>query len=340
VTRSTPRAATFVAPRAVELRELPQVALAPGMVRVATELSAISGGSELLFYRGQLEPDIAVDATLPWAGTLSYPLAYGYACAGHIRELGDELSADWLGARVFAFAPHQEEVCARADSLVRLPDSLPLSRAVFLPNMETAVSLAMDGAPLFGESVAVLGQGVVGQLLAALLARSGAERVVLIDRLPDRLERSRALCGSETDRCEWVDSVGPALHDRFDLVYELTGNPAALDDALSLARYEGRIVIGSWYGTKQSPLALGTRAHRNRNQLLFSQVSRIDSRHAARFDKARRLDVALRWLARVPLEALISHRVPFEQIAHAYRLLDQQTEPSLQVLITYVPASG
>lgn len=330
----------FVAPRAVELRELPKVALEPGMVRVRSELSAISAGSELLFYRGQLEPDIAVDATLPWAGTLSYPFAYGYACAGRISELGRELGADWLDARVFAFAPHQEEICVRADSLVRLPDALPLSSAVFLPNMETALSLAMDGAPLFGESVAVLGQGVVGQLLAALLVRSGAERVVLIDRLADRLERSRALCGPAGERCEWADAVGPTLHDRFDLVYELTGDPAALDDALLLARYEGRIVIGSWYGTKQGPLALGTRAHRNRNQLLFSQVSRIDSRHAARFDKARRLAIALRWLERVPLEALISHRVPFEQIGRAYRLLDQQTEPSLQVLITYEPASG
>jgi 2-desacetyl-2-hydroxyethyl bacteriochlorophyllide A dehydrogenase len=329
----TARVLYFTGPRAVELRELPRAALPAGAVRVRTRLSAISAGTELLFYRGELERGVPIDVTLPWAGTLDYPLRYGYAAVGGIDEVGPGVEPALAGRRVFGFQPHGEEFVERLDRLVLLPDSIDDLSAAFLPNLETALSLAMDGAPGFGEEVAVLGQGVVGQLLAALLVRSGAERVVLFDRRPERLEHSRALCGP--GRAEWREELLAADHERFDLVFELTGDPRALDAAQALARYEGRIVIGSWYGGKRAPIALGTRAHRNRNTFLFSQVSRIDSRHAARFDSARRLGVALGWLSRLPLAGLVTHRFAFDAVADAYRLLDGQREPVMQVLIDY-----
>jgi 2-desacetyl-2-hydroxyethyl bacteriochlorophyllide A dehydrogenase len=329
----TARASYFTAPRTLELRELPHEALLPDSVRVQTTLSAISAGTELLFYRGQLEAGVPVDATLPWAGTLAYPLRYGYAAVGRICEVGSALDTGLQGQRVFGFHPHQEQFVDRLDRLVHLPDALPDACAVFLPNLETALSLAMDGAPTFGERVAVVGQGVVGQLLAALLVRSGAEHVALFDARADRLEHSRALCGPA--RAEWAAAPEPKHHEQFDLVYELSGDPSALDAVQLLARYEGRIVIGSWYGNKRAPIDFGTRAHRNRNTFLFSQVSRIDSHHAARFDSARRLGVAASWLERLPLEGLVTHRFPFDRIGEAYRLLDLQPEPALQVLIEY-----
>lgn len=335
MTAKSPRALYFTGPRALELRAIPREPLAPDAVRVQTKLSAISAGTELLFYRGQLEAGIPIDATLPWAGTLSYPLRYGYATVGCIREVGSALDRSLIDQRVFGFHPHGEEFTDRLENLIQLPATLSDTRAAFLPNLETALSLAMDGAPGFGERVAVIGQGVVGQLLAALLVRSGAEHVALFDRRADRLEHSRALCGPGPSRAEWALDVQSPHHAGFDLVYELSGDPAALDAALSLARYEGRIVVGSWYGSKRAPLDFGTRAHRNRNTLLFSQVSRIDSRHSARFDSKRRLAVAAAWLERLPLESLVTHRVPFERVAEAYRLLDENTGACLQVLIEY-----
>jgi len=201
--------------------------------------------------------------------------------------------------------------------------------------METAVSLVMDGAPVLGESVAVVGQGVVGLLVAALLSRMGMLELTVVDPLPLRLECAENVCTG----VRRVSSASEAMaHGPFDLVFELSGSLAGFQAALSLLRFEGRLVVGSWYGANTSAIALGTSVHRNRNTVLFSQVSHIDSRHSARFDRARRLGVALEWLARVPVQKLITHRISFEEAPAAFRLLDERPDACVQVLLTHPPA--
>jgi threonine dehydrogenase-like Zn-dependent dehydrogenase len=60
-----------------------------------------------------------------------------------------------------------------------------------------------------------------------------------------------------------------------DLTFELSGNPLALNNAIALTRFSGRIVIGSWYGEKQMDINLGGTFHRSRIKLISSQVSSI-----------------------------------------------------------------
>jgi 2-desacetyl-2-hydroxyethyl bacteriochlorophyllide A dehydrogenase len=320
----------FTAPRSVELREVASKSLPADSVRVRTEVSAISSGTELLFYRGELEDGVAADATLAWGEAAArYPFQYGYASVGVVEEASN---AALVGRRVFSFHPHQEVTVDLASAFFPVPDGVSAEAATFLANLETAVSLVMDGGPLLGERVAVVGQGVVGQLTAALLVETGVEEVHLIDslaeRLPGRLVPASARCTSAT-------AVSAQTRETFDLVFELSGRPEALDSALQLARYAGRIVVGSWYGNRRAPLELGTRVHRSRLTLSFSQVSTIDPRHAARFDKARRLEVVWQWLKRLPVELLVSHRVPFAEAARAYQMLDSRPPGVMQVLLTH-----
>ena len=72
---------------------------------------------------------VSIDATLPWAGTLSYQLRYGYAAVGCVSEVGSVLDPALIGQRVFAFQPHQEELTARFEHCVRLPSTLSDTRA-------------------------------------------------------------------------------------------------------------------------------------------------------------------------------------------------------------------
>ncbi len=94
-------------------------------------------------------------------------------------------------------------------------------------------------------------------------------------------------------------------------------------------------MIGSWYGQKQAPIDLGGAFHRSRIRLVSSQVSTLDPRWSGRWDKARRLEVAWQLLRTIDGQPLITHRLPVTAAAEAYRLLDQEPETTVQVILTY-----
>jgi threonine dehydrogenase-like Zn-dependent dehydrogenase len=99
--------------------------------------------------------------------------------------------------------------------------------------------------------------------------------------------------------------------------------------------FGGTIVVCSWYGTKPVPLLLGGPFHRRRLRIVSSQVGSIDAALQPRWTFARRLAVACELLPTLQLESLISHRIPFSQAAEAYRLVDQQPESTVQVVLAY-----
>ena len=79
------RAVHLVAPRRVELREVEVPDPPAGHILVATEWSGISSGTELLAYRGEVDPDLPLDETLgALAGTFAYPFRYGYSAVGRV----------------------------------------------------------------------------------------------------------------------------------------------------------------------------------------------------------------------------------------------------------------
>jgi len=132
-----------------------------------------------------------------------------------------------------------------------------------------------------------------------------------------------------------MDAAGPLVAaGGADLVYELTGDPAALDLALRLCGDEGRVVVGSWYGNRSAALALGTHFHRGRKRIESSQVSRIGPALSGRWTKARRLGVALDLLGPLEPERLVTHRIALDDAATAYALLDDPAGDFMQVLLT------
>jgi 2-desacetyl-2-hydroxyethyl bacteriochlorophyllide A dehydrogenase len=326
------RALYFDAPRRVTVREEPLGSPAAGEVLVETLVSAISPGTEMLVYRGQVPAGMPLDATVPaLSGSFAFPLKYGYAAVGRVVELGERADRDWLGRLVLSFHPHQSHFVASPSELIPLPDGLSPEEAAFLPNMETAVNFLMDGQPVVGERVAVFGQGVVGLLTTALLARIPLSDLATVDRYPLRRRKSLELGA----RSSLDPETAGALEASADLTYELSGSPAALEQAIAATGFAGRLVVGSWYGDQRVPLSLGGAFHRSRIQLVSSQVSTIAPKWSARWSKARRLEVAWRLLAEVKPAGLITHRFPFDAAAEAYELLDRRPGEAIQVLLSY-----
>lgn len=338
------RSVYFEAPGRVAVREEAVPKPGAGEVLVETVVSAISSGTELLVYRGEVPEGLAADASLPaLAGGIEFPLKYGYSAVGRVVETGDAVESSWMNRLVFAFQPHESHFTAPVDQLEPVPEGVPAESAAFLPNMETAVSLVMDGRPMIGETVAVLGQGIVGLLTASLLARVPLSRLVTLDRYPKRRAASLEMGAhaSLDPAAANIDSVlTETLGDGADLSYELSGRPEALDSALAATGRFGRVVIGSWYGTRRAELDLGGRFHRSRISLASSQVSTIDPRWSGRWTKRRRLDLAWEMLERVEPARLVSHRMALTEAPEAFDLIDRNPQEVIQILLESRGASG
>ena len=319
---------------------------APGdeEVLIKTRISAISPGTEMLVYRGQLARGMQADTTIPeLAGPLGYPLAYGYACVGQVYEIGRSVDTKWLGKRVFCFHPHDSHFISRPESLILLPEDLELTDAVLLATMETAVNFLMDGRPVIGEDVVLFGLGIVGLLTAGLLSRLPLNRFVVFDPYPMRREKAKEAgvnlvrdpnAKGAIEQNLQIPNRGPDGCNA-DLVYELSGNPAALNQAIAVAGFGSRIIVGSWYGTQNVNLDLGSRFHRDRIQLISSQVSTLSPCFSSRWTKKRRIKIALDMIRVLNPARFITHRFAVQDAAKAYKLIDHHPQQTVQVVLTY-----
>ncbi len=328
----------FSAPNLAETKSEPVPSLQPDQLLVKTDCSAVSAGTELLVYRGQLPEDMLLDETIDELAEQEkrFPVRYGYAAAGRVVALGRDAAPEWLNRQVFAFHPHESHFSAHPENLIVLPEDVPAEDAIFLPNMETAVSFVMDAKPMIGETIVVLGLGIVGQLTLKLLSMMPLGNLIGVDGIPSRRELALN-CGATAA----FDPADPDLKQLLgelgaDAVLELSGNPKALDLAVKLAGYSGRILIGSWYGKKQAPVDFGGYFHRSNIQLLASQVSRLHPKHSGRWTKQRRLDVVWQMLKQHrPSETYVTHRTDVANANTIYKLLDERPDEAMQVIFTY-----
>lgn len=328
----------FTAPKQVEIREESLPAPGADSVLVETICSAISAGTEMLVYQGRFPRELEADSVISsLRGGFRFPLAYGYACSGVIRDTGKEVEGSYRDRLVFSFQPHSSHFLCKPDSLFFIPPSFSPENACFLPNMETAVNLVQDATPILGERVLVLGQGIVGLLTASLLCEYPLEALVAADCY----ERRRAVSPVPSDSILDPNASGfrehasRLLQGGADLTLELSGRPETLNDALALTGFSGRIVIGSWYGEKRAEIDLGGAFHRSRIRLISSQVSTIEPGLSGRWDKKRRFEAAWKALERVKPEKWITHRFSIDQADEAYKLLDENPQETVQVLIGY-----
>ncbi len=182
---SDPQTATAywtIAPGTGELRQHLLKSPAPGEALVRALHSGISRGTELLVHRGGVPPAVAARMRAPFQeGDLPGPVKYGYLSVGLVEAVGAEADAGLLGRTVFCLYPHQDRYVVPVDALTVVPDGVPARRAVLAGTVETAVNAIWDAAPRLGDRIAVIGAGMVGGAVAALLHRFPLQRLELVD---------------------------------------------------------------------------------------------------------------------------------------------------------------
>jgi Zn-dependent alcohol dehydrogenase len=326
----------FNAPYQVSIKSEIIEALNEDQVLIETYQSAISAGTELLLYRGDFPKDIPVDPHIrPLNVNFRYPLKYGYCLIGKVVDRGRQVDPYWNNRYVFAFHPHASHFTCNPDDLIPIPNSVPTKLGVLFPSMETALALVMDGAPMVGECVVVFGQGVIGLLTCELLARFPLQTLLTIDRYKLRRETSCALGAQASFDPDDLNSINEISPNGTDLSFELSGSPEALNQAINMTRYSGRVIIGSWYGTKRIELELGGHFHRSHIRLISSQVSTISPGIRGRWDKQRRYALAWDMLIDSQASPLITQYIPFHKAEDAYQMLDQHPESAIQIVFSY-----
>lgn len=294
------RAFWTVAAGAGELRTEDLAPPRDGEVLVRSLAGGISRGTEARVFAGRVPVSQYAAMRAPlMAGAFPFPVKYGYAVVGRTPD----------GARVFVLHPHQDAFVAPAAMCIAVPDAVPTPRAVLAANMETAVNVVWDAAPLAGERMLVIGAGVVGLLTAALLARSPAARVTVVDIDPARAAQAHAFgCGFA------LPAEAPAEQE---LIVHASGSAAGLRLALDRAAFEARIVEASWFADDAPALPLGEAFHVRRLRLLSSQVGSVAPAMRGRRSHAERLALALALLADPVFDALLEPPTAFADLPQA-----------------------
>lgn len=275
----------------------------PGEVRVRTDYSAVSRGSESLVFRGGVPPTEFERMRAPFQrGAFPFPVCYGYACVGEVVDGPPE----WSGRRVFCLHPHQDHFVVPADAVVPLPDGVPADRAVLAANLETALNGVWDGRPGPGDRIAIVGGGVVGLLVGALVAALPGVDATVIDIDTDRQPIAEALGLA-------FAPPGAAPAD-CDVVFHASGRPEGLSTALECAGFEASVIEMSWYGDVAVTAALGGPFHARRLSMKSSQVGHVPPERAPRWSRRRRLATALSLLADARYDVLISGESPFDEL--------------------------
>ena len=177
-----------------------------------------------------------------------------------------------------------------------------------------------------GDRIAVVGAGMVGCSVAAVLAGIPGARVELVDTDPARAAVAAAL---------GVEFATPdAAAGDCDLVVHASATSEGLTRSLELLADEGEVLELSWYGDRPVRLPLGEAFHVKRLTVRSSQVGTVSPRRARR-GYAGRMAVAMRLLADPRFDTLISTEHPFDELPAVLPRLATGELPALCVRVRY-----
>lgn len=345
-----------------------------GMALVKTEASLVSAGTERMVVefaekslvgKARSRPDLVrqvIDkakregllATAQAAfDRLDQPMALGYSSAGTIVELGEDMSGFKVGQRVACagggYAVHAEYAIVPRNLLTPLPETVDFESAAFT----TLGAIALHGfrlaEPQLGETVAIIGMGLLGLLTGQIAAAAGCH-VLGIDLDPKRIDlaSSLGLQACPRDQAEGYAQSFTANRG-FDVVIICadTSSNDPVELAGQIARDRGRVVATGAVGLdiprkpyyEKEISFINSRSYGpGRYDSAYEEKGRDYPIGYVRWTEGRNFEAIVDLLAngKLQVEPLITHRFPIEQATGAYDVITgKKGEPFLGVLLTY-----
>src|SRR5689334_6527099 len=358
--------------------EVPVPALQRGRVLVRTVASLISAGTERasveLVSKGLLQearqrPDLvkAVVAKVKSEGLLNTfasvrdkmaaSSTLGYSAAGIVAEVGDDVPEFHIGDRVacagVGFASHAEMLSVPKNLCVHLPEQVSFEAGAF----GTLGAIALQGVrlaePTLGESVVVIGLGLVGQLTVQLLKANGC-RVFGLDLDPARVSLALDLGadsavvsgdGTEKQISEWTKGRGADAV----LITAATDSNQPVELAAKISRLKGRVIVVGMTGldiprapffSRELKLIISMSYGPGRYDPEYEERGHDYPLPYVRWTEKRNIESFLELVAdrRLNVERLTTHRFPIAEADRAYQLISGEVrEPNLGVVLNYDP---
>ena len=294
-------------------------------VLVKAQRSLISRGSEIW---GRYVRSEAVD-----------PRAMGYSLAGEVVAVGDNVAGLAVGDRVAASAPHAEFAAVEATGpihaprVVKLPEEIPVEAATFWPLTTSSVLWMAESGIRSGQTMVILGQGLVGSCCMQVAKATYGARVIAVDSLPLRcglaaeLGADDVVDASEEDP---VEAVRRLTNDEgADVVVEAVGGraaPTAFEQAQEMVRRGGLLQVLGLHG--KDPLPLNAARIQGR-RLIGGYMDTLNRWEGS----ARTLDHLSR--GTVAAARMITHRFPFAEASAAFDLLYKRLGETLGVILVW-----
>lgn len=340
----------FTRPRIVDFEQYEDRPLEAREIRLKTLYSGISAGTELTAYRGSnpyLHKRWDSDNKLfrgSETTSQQYPLrGWGYEEVGEVVEIGDEVTGVRVGDVIYGTWGHRTHHVVDEDYAKQrvLPMGLDPILGIFSQIGAISLNGVHDARIRIGETVAVFGLGVPGQIVAQLAKKSGAY-VVGVDLIEKRLNLAAELGSVDVAIDASSGSVGEQIKALTggrgaDVSLEASGSTAALHEAIRATAYSARVVALGFYQGEAHSLFLGEEFHHNRVNIVCSQISGVDPELTYRWNPLRMVQTTMHLQAEgvLKLKPLISHVYPFQEAPEAFRVLDEEPRETLQVVLGF-----
>ncbi len=301
-----------------------------GQVRLRALTTLISPGTERAFF-------LNLDNTDP-----TYPLYPGYSLVGLVEACGADVTNLQIGDRVVCPATHASHAVVDADRCLKAPDNLPDDEAAFFNLLAIAMQGTRKARIELGESVLVLGAGLIGILAMRLAQLSGGLPVIGIDLDAQRLALAKQIGADEiiVSDARLADNLYEILgSDGAHVVIEVTGAPHLVVTAFQLAAEKGRVILlGSTRGDTER-VNFYRDVHRKGLQIIGGhEITRpLQENSPGYWTQINEQQVCLELLSRgrIQVAPLITHRYHWRDFPRAYAHLANWDKEAMGILIKW-----
>lgn len=227
----------------------------------------------------------------------------------------------WYGAMAEYFATPEETV-------FKLPDGMTYDQGVLVEPFAVGVHAVRKADVQLGDKVAVLGAGPIGLLTVAAAKAAGATTILVTDVIDYALEAAGKMGATHSmnilNKNDWMSEAKKLIDSEFDKVLVAVGVPGIIDQSIALLRKGGKcITIAMFHGTQTFDIV----------NLQQGEKEIIGCMTYTREDTLAAIDLLA--AGHVNEEALISHKLSYQDAAKGFQLVDKKEDSSLKVLVEF-----